>query len=253
MPSSNRSGTLSGDGASFHGCRVSSSCGSAARTPQCGPRNLYGEHRKTSAPIAAMSIVACAARCTPSTTNSAPAPCTASAIRGRSGRVPTRFDAPVTATRRVRSDSTEATSSSSAVSGSKSSHRTVAPADSAARTHGRTFASWSSRVTTISSPGDQVAASVRAMSNVSAVMLRPNTMPRWSAPSRSAIAARALTTIVSAACSPIVIEPRLARGEVMAAATAPATASGTWEPPGPSKCAIPARSEGNRARRAATS
>ena len=42
-----------------------------------------------------------------------------------------------------------------------------------------------------SSPGDQVAASVRARSKVSAVMLRPNTIPRGSAPSRSAVAAAA--------------------------------------------------------------
>ncbi len=87
----------------------------------------------------------------------APASCATAAIVGTSGRVPMRFEAPVTATRRVRSESTAVTASvaSSPVSGSKSAQRTVAPARSAACTHGRTFASWSSRVTTTSSPAPQ--------------------------------------------------------------------------------------------------
>ena len=42
---------------------------------------------------------------------------------------------------------------SSALSGSKSIHRTLAPADSAAMTQGRTLPSWSRRLTTTSSPG----------------------------------------------------------------------------------------------------
>ncbi len=67
------------------------------------------------------------------------------------------------------------------------------------------------------------------------------------------MAERAPSTIASAARSPLVTVPRLASGEVMAAATAPATASGTWEPPGPSKWAIPARRAGKRLRTAATS
>ena len=119
--------------------------------------------------------------------------CTSAAISATGGRVPIRFDAPVTATSLVRSVSTSATSSavSSPVAGSNPIQRTVAPAASAAITQGRTFASWSSRETTTSSPGPQPAASVRARSKVSWVALRPNTMPRGSAPSRSAIAERA--------------------------------------------------------------
>jgi hypothetical protein len=76
------------------------------------------------------------------------------------------LDAAVTATSRVRGDSTAATSSSvsSPVAGSNSAQRTRAPTLSAACTHGLMFASWSSRVTTTSEPGLQVAASVRAMS-----------------------------------------------------------------------------------------
>ncbi len=255
MPSSNRSGTASEDGSSFAGRSVSSSAGAAASTPQCGPRNLYGEQVKKSAPSAATSTGACAVRCTPSTASSAPARCTSAAISATGGRVPIRLDAPVTATSLVRSVSTSATSSavSSPVAGSNPIQRTVAPAASAARTQGRTFASWSSRETTTSSPGPQPVASVRARSNVSWVALRPNTMPPGSAPSRSATAERAASTVSSASRSAAVTRPRLAIEEVSVSATARATGSGTWVPPGPSKCAVPDRRAGNCARTAATS
>ena len=68
------------------------------------------------------------------------------------------LDAAVTATSRVRSERCSVTASTgSSTSGSVgTAQRTVTPARSAACTHGRTFASWSSRVTTISSPGFQV-------------------------------------------------------------------------------------------------
>ena len=255
MPSSNRSGTSSDDGSSFAGASVSSRSGAAARTPQCGPRNLYGEQVKKSAPSARTSTGAWAVRCTPSTASSAPAPCTRAAISATGGRVPIRLDAPVTATRRVRSESSAATSSavSSPVARSKPTQRTVAPTASAAITQGRTFASWSSRETTTSSPGPQPAASVRARSKVSWVALRPKTTPRASAPSRSASADRAPTTMSSASRSAAVTLPRLAIGAVNVSATARATASGTCVPAGPSKCANPAFRAGNWARTAATS
>ena len=72
------------------------------------------------------------------------------------------------------------------VAGSKSTQRTSAPLASAAITQGRTLASWSSRVTTTSSPGSQSLASARARSKVSWVMLRPNTTPSGTPPIRSA-------------------------------------------------------------------
>ncbi len=77
-----------------------------------------------------------------------------------------RLEAAVTATRRVRGESWARMwpAVSSPVAGSKSARRTVTPARSAACTHGRMLASWSSRVTTTSSPSDQPAARVRAMS-----------------------------------------------------------------------------------------
>ena len=161
----------------------------------------------------------------------------------------------MTATSLVRSVSTSATSSavSSPVAGSKAAQRTVAPTASAARTQGRTFASWSSRETTTSSPGPHPAASVRARSKVSWVALRPKTTPRGSAPSRSATADRAPRTTSSASRSAAVTRPRLAIDEVSVSATARATDSGTCVPPGPSKWAVPDRSAGNWARTAATS
>src|SRR3954463_16330307 len=198
-------------------------------------------------------MAACAVRWTPSTASSAPASCTAAAMAGTGGRGPIRLLAPVTATRFVRSLSTVPTSSSSQVAGSNGSQRTVAPAASAASTHGRTLASWSSRVTTTSSPGPQPAASVRARSIVRAVALRPKTIPPGSACSRSPIAARAARTTSSALRSAAVIRPRFAIGEVSVSATARATGSGTCVPPGPSKWAVPARSAGKAARTASTS
>ena len=169
--------------------------------------------------------------------------------------MPSRFDAPVTATTRVRDDSSRATSAtvSSAVRGSKSANRTAAPTASAARIQGRMLASWSSRVTITSSSGPQVAARVRARSKVSAVMLRPNTIPRGSTPSRSPMAARAASTTASAARSAAVTEPRFASGDSRVPATAAATVSGTCDPPGPSKCAAPAAKAGKWARIARTS
>ncbi len=172
-----------------------------------------------------------------------------------SGRVPIRLEAPVTATSPVRSDSSAPTvaGSSSPVAGSKSAQRTVAPRACAACTQGRMFASWSSRVTTTSSPGPQPADSTRDSSYVRAVALRPKTTPPGSPPVRSAIACRAATTTASARRSAAVTEPRLAIGAVIVAATAWATASGVCDPPGPSKWAAPPARAGNWARSAATS
>jgi hypothetical protein len=123
------------------------------------------------------------------------------------------------------------------VAGSNSAHRSRAPTASAASTHGRTLASWSSEVTTTSSPGSQVAASVRATSKVIWVMLRPKTTPAGSACSRSATARRAATTMSSAVRSAAVTRPRLASGDTSVRATTSATGAGTWVPPGPSKWA----------------
>jgi hypothetical protein len=127
---------------------------------------LYGEHTKKSAPSALMSTNACGVRCTPSTYTSVPVSCAVAAMVATSGRLPSRFDAAVSATTRVLGVSTRATSAGvrTPVAGSKSAQWTVAPTAVAACTHGRTFASWSRRVTTTSSPGPQPFARVRAKS-----------------------------------------------------------------------------------------
>ena len=67
------------------------------------------------------------------------------------------------------------------------------------------------------------------------------------------MARRAPRTTSSAVRSAAVTRPRFAMGDVSVSATARATGSGTWVPPGPSKWAVPARSAGNWARTAATS
>ena len=143
--------------------------------------------------------------------------------------------------------------SSSPVAGSNSAHLTVTPTLSAAITHGRTLASWSSLLTTISSPGSQSLAIAREMSNVSWVMLRPNTTPSGTPPSRSATAARAASTTSSALRSAGVSRPRLESGWVMACRIASPTTSGVWVPPGPSKYAVPPARLGKCARSAWTS
>ena len=72
-----------------------------------------------------MSVETWAVWCTPSTYSSAPASRTPAAIAARSGRVPIRLDAAVTATSRVSSVSRLVTAdgSSSPVAGSNSAHR----------------------------------------------------------------------------------------------------------------------------------
>ncbi len=143
--------------------------------------------------------------------------------------------------------------SSSPVAGSNSAHLTVTPALSAAITHGRTLASWSSLLTTISSPGSQSLAIAREMSKVSWVMLRPNTTPSGTPPSRSATAARAASTTSSALRSAGVSRPRLESGWVIACRMASPTTSGVCVPPGPSKYAVPPARLGKCARSAWTS
>ena len=106
---------------------------------------------------------------------------------------------------------------------------------------------------TISSPGRQPCDSVRAKSKVSAVMLRPKTIPAASAPRRSAIACRAHVTAHSARRSASVIVPRFATGPERKAVIASQTMRGVCVPPGPSKWAAPASSEGKQERIRSTS
>ena len=72
--------------------------------------------------------------------------------------VPSRLEAPVTATQRVRSSISSMTraGSSTPVAGSNGASMCSAPAASQARRHGVTLASWSRRVPTTRSPGRRV-------------------------------------------------------------------------------------------------
>ena len=124
-----------------------------------------------SAPSAARSMRRCGVAATASTEMRAPAACAAATIAGSSGTVPMAFDAarhrdPARARRQHRLD--RARRAARASRGSGSAQRTVAPARSAAITHGRTFASWSRRVTTTSSPG----ASVRPTAAARRIVMR---------------------------------------------------------------------------------
>ena len=76
-------------------------------------------------------------------------------MRGTGLMVPTALEARPTATRRVRGPSARSRSSRSSVQSSSRmpTQRTTRPRSSATRSQGATLASWSRRVTTISSPG----------------------------------------------------------------------------------------------------
>ena len=256
MPSSNRSGTASVDGSSLSGCSVSSSAGAAASTPRCGPKNLYGEQAKKSAPSAGDVDRRVRGRGARRRRTPARRP------RGRrrrspatSGRVPSRLEAAVTATSRVAVgqhglDVVE-------LGGLRVE---VEPAHGGAGALGGQHPGPDVRVVVEPGDHDLVAGppvlrdSVRATSKVSWVIERPNTTPPGSAPSRSATAARAPSDDVLGAS--LGLGDRAAVGTARRSAspaTASATSRGTWEPPGPSKWATPRPRAGNWARTASTS
>jgi hypothetical protein len=161
------------------------------------------------------------------------------------------LDAAVTATQRVRSDSTASMLAvgSARVSGSGSAKRTVAPARSAAITHGRTLASWSMRVQTTSSPGRSVRPTAAASRMVIAVMDGPNATPRGSAPKSCATVARASATHASVAWAAANAPPWFAlRPERMNAAMASIALSTICVPAGPSSRAQPPDRPGKRSR-----
>ncbi len=150
--------------------------------------------------------------------------------------MPTAFDASVNATSRVLSLSAASNESRSSVTSSSrmSTQRTVAPASWAARTHGRTFASWSSVVTTTSSPGRSVRPNDRERCSSNVVEFGPKTISPGSAPVMSAAARRASAISASvsslAANAPCVLLIPRRRWSAIASITV----SGTCEPPGAS-------------------
>src|ERR671917_445585 len=254
-PLSKRSGTRSGTGASFSGSSSTSSAGSATTAPTCGPHHMSAATARKSAPSARTSSRSCAAACVPSTKTNAPTACARRAMAATSGRVPIAELAAVTATSRVRgpSSSSYCQSGSSPVSMSTSAQRTPTPARTASSTHGRTLASWSSRLTTTSSPGRQVRASARATVQVSREGSGPRTTPVDTPPTRSATAVRALATSPSARADAGNTPPRSATGTRIACATACTTFSGSSAPACPSACTRPSERPGKRPRTRATS
>src|SRR5262245_32821590 len=168
-----------------------------------------------------------------------------------SGALPTTLEVAVKTTHRVRSDSTAAMWSgpSASVARSGSAKRTTAPARSAAITQGRTFPSWSNRVTTTSSPGPRPRPTAAAKRMVSEVMDSPNTMPSASPPSSSPATSRVAHTrsSVARACGkgPWALAGSPDRHHAAAASMAVSTA---WVPAGPSRRTQSSRSPGKRSR-----
>ena len=217
----------------------------------CGPNHLYAEHASASTPRSETESGRCGEAWTASRYTRAPTPAAAATMPGMSGTVPTAFDAAVTAIQRVRSDSTASTAEagSSSVSGSGSAKRTTAPARSAAISHGRTLASWSRRVHTISSPSASPRAAVAEKRIVSAVIDGPKATPSGAAPSRRPTLARVAATTSSLARACGKCPPSLAvLPERIHSVIASIAASTIWVPPGPSRRAHPSASPGKRSR-----
>ena len=166
--------------------------------------------------------------------------------RARSRSTP-RSPRPSACGRRARPRSR--TAGSASVSRSGSAQRTVAPARSAAITHGRTFASWSRRVTTTSSPGPSVRPTAAESRIVIAVIDGPKATPAGSASSSRATDARARSTHASVACAAANTPPWLALSpERMNSAIASIAESTICVPAGPSsRTQLPA-SPGKRSR-----
>ena len=120
----------------------------------------------------------------------------------RSGRrpsaCPTAFDAHGKATTRVRDESCRSSSArSSRHSSSTSTNRTTRSRSRASSSQGATFASWSSRVTTTSSPAFQSRAAVRESAKLSVVMFAPKPTSSGVAPRKRAAVSWASSTTSS--------------------------------------------------------
>src|SRR5688572_8056547 len=227
--------------------------------PACGPYHLYELVENTSQPIAPMSTGACGVRCTPSITTLAPAAWAAAVMAVMSGIVPIAFDAPVTATQRVRSvnaSAIEATGRRPAAT-SNSTNRTAAPVSSATCIHGETLESWSRRVQTSSSPGRRSRPIARESENTLAVVDGPNTKPPGSPPSsRPSVPWTSATSASQASAAanwPWLLALLPLRCHAAVASIAEST---TCVPAGPSKRAhpwwLPSVTAGKRARRSST-
>ena len=165
--------------------------------------------------------------------------------------MPSRFEAPVTATHLVRSSISSMTRAGSRmpVAGSNGASTCSAPAASHARRHGVTLASWSRRVPTTRSPGRSVTPTARVKAKVRVVMLAPKQTPSAEAPSRAATLSRVRSSSASQASAALNEPPALALLPLDAQSVIASIAVSTiCVPAGPSKRAHPSRTPGNRAR-----
>jgi hypothetical protein len=106
--------------------------------------------------------------------------------------VPSAFDASGNATTFTFSSSLAARSSrSSVVSFRIAAMRTSRPRSYASSSHGETFASWSSSVTTTASPAFHVRAAARVSAKFSVVMFAPKIVSSGAQPRNSAAVSRA--------------------------------------------------------------
>ena len=103
------------------------------------------------------------------------------------------------------------------------------------RSHGDTFASWSSAVTTISSPGSIVRATACASWKFSVVMFAPKAMPSGSPPVKSAAAARPAPSPRPTRATCGTRRPGSSSSRAGSRSSRRSPRCGTWEPPGPSK------------------
>src|SRR6188472_2684126 len=134
-----------------------------------------------------------------------------------------------------------------------STKRTTIPRSCSSSSHGETFASWSSFVTSTSSPASSVRAKARVRRKLRPVMLGPKATSRASQRRKSA--ARCLACSIRSTVRREVSNepPTFALSSRRYAATASITSSGHCVPPGPSKNASGRCSAVNRARTASMS
>jgi hypothetical protein len=109
---------------------------------------------------------------------------------------PVALDASENATTRVRSPTSLASASRSSVASSVliGAVLTISPWSLATASQGATFASWSSAVTTISSPGSNSRATACASRKFSVVMFAPNAISVAALPVSRPAAARAVAS-----------------------------------------------------------
>ena len=226
-----------GAGRTLYGRHDSSSSRRPNASPRCGPKNLYGEQSSTSAPSG--RDVDRAVRRVVDGVDPGERP---RLVRERGDPRPrparSRPRSRPTGTRRRASGRRAGGAGRRGRASCRRGRRRTGHARRRRRaswSHGDTFASWSSFVTRISSPGRSSRASARVSAKFSVVMLAPKATSSWSQPRKSAAASLALVTSASVARLVAKAPPEFAFASRKWAEIASMTSSGTCVPPGPSK------------------